>query len=364
VLGVEAVGATYYWNEFNLESPGGTYATLVFEEGSSGGNWRLFEMFDPQTPMSAEEAAGKREGDAVNLDGTTVHVTRVDRSRVYAVAGKVPEGEAVGQHAHYFNAEAGDKMIVVSWTGNEVEFYTGQTITRGAVASAFNLSGWARFGFALTGGRSFLTARVLTPFLLVGVMGALLGVFWRVSRVPARPPAVVVFQASPSPLAIGEEGVLDGHRYRIGSHALVDVGEVGLRFGRHEYELNDDNGNNFLLISGSSSNASHWILCAPIDPSEPLTPRGAGGVSAGQIIKLYGEPARITKLFRSTIREVDGSPSQNYTTGDILYGFSGPMRSNILMVRWNASNIVWFKGTFMGDAQVRAAFPRRADARQ
>jgi hypothetical protein len=356
VLGVQEGGGTWYWNEFNLETSGGYYATLVFEETGRGGKWRFFEMFDPKVPMTSREAEEKRVGDAVNLDGSTVLVTRVDRSRVYAVEGKVPEGVVVGQHAKYFNAGDDDKMIVVSWTGDEVEFYSGRTITGGAVASAFNLSGLARLGFALTGGRSFLNAHVLAPLLIIGLLGSLIFIVKSAARSPARPPAVVVFQAGPSPLSAGESGVLDGRRYRIASHALVEIAETGLRFSRHEYELNDDDNNSYLLISGMNSNAANWILCAPVEPAKPLTPQEAGGLSAGQIVKLDGEPARIAKLFCSTIRGVDETSPQRLKTGDALYGFSGPMKSNILIVRWNATNIIWLKGTVLADRNVKAAF--------
>jgi hypothetical protein len=356
VLGVQEAGRTWYWNEFNLETSGGYYATLVFEETGQGGKWRFFEMFNPKVPMTAREAEEKRVGDAVNLDGTTVMVTRVDCSRVYAVEGKEPEGVVVGQHAKYFNAEAGDRMIVVSWTGDEVEFYSGRTITGGAVASAFNLGGLARLAFALTGGRSFLNARVLAPLLMIGLLGSLILIVKSAVSSPAPPPAVIVLQAGPPPLFAGESGVLDGRRYRIASHALVEIAEPGLRFSRHEYELNDDDNNNYLLLSGMSSNAANWILCAPIEPAKPLTPLEAGGLSAGQIVKLDGDPARITKLFRSTIRGVDEISPQRHKTGDVLYGFSGPMKSNILIVRWDATNIIWLKGRVLADRNVKAAF--------
>jgi hypothetical protein len=356
VLGVQEGGGTWYWNEFNLETAGRNYATLVFEETGPGGKWRFFEMFDPPTPMTSREAEDKRVGDAVNLDGTTVLVTRVDRSRVYAVEGKVPEGVVVGQYAKYFNAGAGDKMIVVSWTGDEVEFYSGRTIPGGAVASAFNLGGLPRLAFVLTGGRSFLNARVLAPLLIIGLIGSLILIKSSAAPSPVRPPAVIIFQASPSPLFAGESGVLDGRRYRIASHALVEIAETGLRFSRHEYELNDDDNNHFLLISGVRSNAADWILCAPIEPAKPLTPQEAGGLSAGQTVKPDGEPARITKLFRSTFLGVDEIYPPRHKRGDVLYGFSGPMKSNILIVRWNATNILWLKGTALADRNVKAAF--------
>ncbi|MGD0812932.1 MAG: DUF4178 domain-containing protein [Verrucomicrobiota bacterium] len=357
VLGVEEAGRTYCWNEFNLETSGGSCADLVFEETGLGGKWRLFEMFDPKVPLTAREAKDKCVGDTVNLDGTPVMVNRVDRSRVYAVEGKVPEGVVIGQHANYFNAEAGDKMIVVSWTGDDVEFYSGRTIPGGAVASAFNLSGLARLAFAWTGGRGFLNARLLVPLVIIALLGALLWMLVSLAQPSAPPPpTVIVFQAGPSLLFPGELGVLDGRFLRIASHALVQIDEVGLRFSRHEYELADEDNHNYLLISGMNSNAPNWTLCAPAETAQTLTPQKAGSLSAGQILKVDGEPARITKLFRSTILSVDGISPQPRRRGDVLYGFSGAMKSNILIVRWDATNILWLKGTGLADRSVKTAF--------
>src|SRR6266542_787165 len=82
VMSVTEDGETYYWDEFNLGTGFGQNATLVYEETEPGGEWRLFTMFEPEYPITAEDAATKRVGDPLNLDGTDVHVTLVDKSRV------------------------------------------------------------------------------------------------------------------------------------------------------------------------------------------------------------------------------------------------------------------------------------------
>jgi len=360
VLGETEASGTYFWNEFNLETSGGKYATLVFEESKSGGQWKFFEMFDPVTPMTAREAAEKREGDPVNFDGAPLRVTLVDRSRVYFIEGKVPEGVAVGQQANYFNAEAGEKMIVVSWTGDEVEFYAGKTITHGTVAFAFNLKGLARLGFAVSGGRSFLNARSLARLLFLGLLVVLFLFIFSGPCSLRRPSAVLVVAAAPPPFAAGESGVFNDRRYRIASHAVVEVTQPGLRFSRHEYELNDDDSHSSVLISGADSNAANWIWCAPIEPPTPLTPQQAAALSAGQTISLGREPAQIARLFRSTILKVDGAPTPIYPPGGVYYGYSATMKSNILIVRWNATDILWLKGTMLADRAVKAAFAQPA----
>ena len=62
-------------------------------------------------------------------------MTLVDESRVYHIEGKAPEGVEIGDVAHYFNAETGNNMQVVSWTGDEWSF--GASIQPGSVATAF-----------------------------------------------------------------------------------------------------------------------------------------------------------------------------------------------------------------------------------
>ena len=139
VMGMDDGGGTYYWNEFNLVSNDGESATLVYEETERGGEWRLFTLFEVEYPLTAADAATKRVGDRLTLDDREVRVTLVDESRVYHIEGEAPEGVEVGDIAHYFNAEASQRMIVVSWTGDEVEYYRGVTISAGPIAEAFNL---------------------------------------------------------------------------------------------------------------------------------------------------------------------------------------------------------------------------------
>ena len=354
VLGAFEDGTLYYWTEFNLESSGGKYATLVFEDYGAGVHWKFFEMFDPQNPISAAEAEQKVVGELFVLDGQSLRVNYLDSSRVYFVEGKVPEGVVVGHRAKYFNADAGDRLIVVSWTGDEVEFYSGTAITVSAVADAFQLGGVARIGFSMMGGRSFAKIPVLPVFVGLSILGILGFLLFAPMRSAWRPPAVVVLAVNPSPLAVGASGSLAGRHFVIERHFLVDIAEVGRRYTRHEYVLFDDDGNHYGLISGPGPNAADWIFCMPTDL--PLTPEEAGALAAGQSVQVEQESARITNLFRATIRAAEGSSAPVRQTGDVLYGFAASMKSNLLIARWTPSNITCLKGTLLQDKTVKAAF--------
>jgi hypothetical protein len=235
VLGVDVDGETYYWNEFNLVDDSGQNATLVFEEVEEGPEWKLFIMFDPVAPMTAAEAARKKVGDTVALNGKPIKVTLVGQSRVYHIEGKAPEGVEVGDIANYFNADTGVEMEVASWTGNEIEFFRGIDVSVDDVASGFNLPVEKLTG----GGLALADAEVetkpsivpkLVPMLIVGVV-ALIAFTSYTSSKKSRLSAVPKKQQTPpvriSPTA---SGTINGQFRSVTSHIVVEIARVGSRY--------------------------------------------------------------------------------------------------------------------------------------
>ena len=356
VMGVVEGGQTYYWNEFNLETDARESATLVCEQTERGGEWRLFSLFEPESPITAQDAATKRVGDPLNLDGTDVRVTLVEQSRVYFIEGKAPEGVEVGDIANYFNAGGGSNMDVVSWTGEEVECYHGVNLPRGVVSAAFNIR-LPDFSSLLQTpdagyGSSGLSSKVLAG--LVAVIIAFAGYF---SFFPSRrPPAVIRTSAPASSLTIGSTGTLKEKEFRIQSHTLVEIALLGRKFERHEYYLVNDAGDKALLVCGSTAGAENWILFTPLHPAEPMTPQHAGAVRLGQTVNVDGIVARVSDLFQSTIRLVEGPEADTLKNCDVLFCFSGRSEYVQLYVRWNANRIDFFQGKTLSEKDVAAAF--------
>ena len=356
VLGEEEDGDTYYWNEFNLESDGGEVATLVYEQTERGGEWRLFQMFEPAHPLTAADAATKRAGDPLNLDGAQMFVRLVSKSRVYHIEGKPPEGGEVGDVAHYFNAAAGNTMIVVSWTGEEVEFYKGLDLSRTTVSSAFNVRivDFSRL-FPAPGGNRRVSGMVVG--LVVALVLAFLIVVGIRSFTPNRRAVAVVRIGAPaSPLAVGQTGKFGGTRFQVQSHLLVEMAMVGRRFDRHEYVLSDDAGTKALLVRGSTPGAGDWWLFQPLQPLAPLSPQQAAAVRWGQTVDIDGVTAKVSELFQSTIHQVESPEASELNPGDVFFGFTGRTRDAQLLVRWNANYINFFQGQALPGKDVVAAF--------
>ena len=347
VMGMKEAGEIYYWNEFNLLGADGPSATLVQEVTEYGVRWRIFTLFDPQNPISAPEAAAKSVGDTINLDGHALNITLVDESRVYFIEGQAPEGVEVGDVARYFNAELRDVMIVVSWTGDEVEFYRGLDLPRSAVAAGFGL-GVEKMGpsLPLSSATSKPASQSWVPKLVIAVFALVFFINWGPScRSSFQRAAPVKPKLAASPLAVGAEGRFGDTVWRIAGHAVVEVASVGRLFDRHEYHLADAAGNKALLVHGSVLDASDWILFTPFQPVTPLTAPQAAALRLGDRLDVDGTIARVSSHVLATIRLVDGEVPPEVTNGAMFYGFRAEAGTRPILARWNKTSLTFYQGT-------------------
>ena len=362
VVGIVEGGVIYSWNEFNMVADGGEFATLVYEETQDGRHWRWFELFEPQTSITAREAALKRADDVVVIDSVAIHVTRVDHSRVYHVEGEPPEGEHSGSVADNFNAEAGGGLYVVSWTGDEVEFYRGTNLSNGMVASAFNLRGAELFKFNIAGGGRFLSPASLKAVFIAAMAVGLVVLIGHSYHSSVRPPATRHFAAPSTSLAVGSTGHLNAIDYRVVSHAVAQIAEVGSSFDRHEFRLQDESGNPALLIYCSKPNAKDWTFFTPLQADNSLTPPQAGNVRLGQIVKMGEESAPVTEQFRETIVRVESPENgSDVQDGAVFYGFAARTNADLFLVRWNTATIELMHGRQLRLEEMKGAFPGIAD---
>lgn len=364
VLGVEDGAETYYWNEYHLVDDAGGEATLVFEETESGPEWKLFRAFDPRLPLDVRAAATKKVGDPLNLDGRPLPITVTGTSRVHHIEGQPPEGVEVGDVATYFNADSGDRMLVVSWTGHEIEFYEGLDVPPDTLAAAFGLPRNA-FAPARASSTGSPAARGFTRAVVVAL--GLFSIFSLRScftSSPAGPnaPAAVARPKTPAPaarLADGAAGTLGERRYVVAGHAVVEVARVNGRHDRHEYILRDESNQEALLVQGLSGGAKEWHLFRPAAPAPGDTPYDAAARKTGATVGVEGMTLRIIDLFKSKALSADGIRGLETLPGTVQYGFVAREGTTWAVTRWNEQRIQWHRGTVVPDAEVRAALGSR-----
>jgi hypothetical protein len=367
VMGMELDGERYFWNEFNLVSDAGETATLVHEEGEHGIEWRMFVLFEPEFPMSASDAAAKQIGDRINLEGTHVRISLVDESRVYHIEGEAPEGVELGDVAKYFNAQSGKDMIVVSWTDDEVEYYRGKDLDPGLVAAAFNIRTAEFSNFASSSGSSFLSSGSSdtgNEFVSMGtlkiVMGLLIfaGFFVGVKTCgsPRSPKPLGKISAPASRLTVGSTGKLDEKSWRVQGHAVVEIARTGRLHERHEYSLANGDGGLALLICGLEPNDMNWLLLSPVDPILPPTPIQAAELRVGQTNNVDGLDMQITDVFQSIARPAEPSGFLDLDNGDVRFGLIGRASYSTMLIRWNATTIMFYRGKQIAATEVATAF--------
>lgn len=374
VMGMEEGGETYYWNEFHLVDDSGNSATLVFEETESGPEWKLFREFTPTHPLTAGEAASKRVGDTVNLDGTPTRITLVDESRVCFIEGVAPEGVEVGDVARYFNADTGSRMLVASWSGDDIEFYEGLDAPAESVADAFKIPRDAAPGTASyleAASRNLSSAPGSAPARLtkwvIGIVGVAVLVFSTYSCFNGRRSSP--FAAGPRPklaapalqLPPGAQGSLARHSYIVAAHALVDVARVAGQHERREYQLQDEVNQPALLVNGLSGGSREWHLFRPVAGPVELTPFDAATKRKGAPVNVDGHTFRITDLFQSKAISANGPASGKALPGTVQYGFVATDAGDWLIARWTETQIEFLRGSSLPDAEVIGALGRSSE---
>lgn len=371
VLSMEADdGETYYWNEFNLVDTNGAAATLVFEETEKGPTWKWFVMFEPRVPLTASEAATKRRGDTVNFEGRPVHITLVDETRVEHIEGEAPEGVEVGDRANYFNADAGDRVLVASWTGEEIEFYQGRDLPNGRVETAFNLprsqssSAGYRSDWSSSGGESSQNWQAYLKYAIYAVVAAVfffVHVDWQDEpppppyRAPEPPPKQA---AKASPLKVGAQGQLAGHRYTISGHALLEVARVGKRFDRHEYVLREDDGTTVLLVNSLGGEEAEWHVLSPVAAPPSFGAYDAAALRQGRSAMLGIQMVQVTQLFMGRVRSVDGLVTSDWWPQELHYGLIARQADKWLVARWTEGKFQLYEGRMLPAAEIMVRLGR------
>jgi hypothetical protein len=338
VMSMEEAGGTYYWNEFHLVGDDGRDATLVYEETENGPEWRLFTLLEPAPPLTVAEAAARRVGETIQIEDKTLRITCVDESRVCAIEGEAPEGVEKGDVARYFNAESGSEMIVVSWTGEELEVYRGITLPGHAVTSAFGITGIPSGALDHLSSSPDDTGKKIKGWIiliaLLTTVGAIVSVRLTRRQSPELP------RLPKAQLAIGSTGRLNSAPYHITGRAEIEIDSVGRRYLRHEYSAVDDAGNASLIWQGTEQGADKWMLLTPITPTHGLTPRAAGALRLGDGIAVDETILRVTQHFLTRVQKVAGAAP--LPPGE-LYGFAARGTNGVVVARWNENAITFYR---------------------
>ncbi len=367
VVGMEEAGEFYSWQEFNLSSlDDRESATLVYETTEDGeAAWKLFVYFTPDKPLSAAEAKRYRVGQNYLVEGHSAQVTLVDESRVYHIEGTAPEGVQVGDIAHYFNAETTDAMIVVSWTGDEVEYFHGTELDAETVERAFQLSteashfhrrphlGKARDEPGVTQVGKVIVIGVV---LIVGCVVAAQFLTEHPSRTTRVSSYVVPPAPKPPTLAIGASGLLDQRQYLIAGQTACEFASTRGKRLRYDYHLVGSDGTSARLVCTLDPARRQWQLLKETKLPVALTPQQAASYQVGATLAAFPYSPRVENLYRLTALTNEGTVPGGYTLNQSTYHLSAESVTQSLHLAWDAAQVQAFEITELSEQAVAVAF--------
>jgi hypothetical protein len=252
-------------------------------------------------------------------------------------------------------------MIVVSWTGDEVECYHGRNLASNVVTEGFKLpsqsvSVFPRF---LNTPDPGATARKVTRVVITVLAMVMAFAFYASCRGQRRTATMLRSSAPANLLHVGDTGRLFGQDYLVTSDTKVDVAEVGVISECREYSLSSHAGEETALLLGGFAGDKKWHLFSPVFTARPLSPSQAGRLQVGQSLDLEGDLLVVERLFQATVRQVDGSATPNPAVGDRWYGFTARSSSILFLARWNERKIDYYKGKTLDASELRKAFTLR-----
>ena len=359
VMGMADEGETYFWNEFYLSDGSDRIALLVSEEVYGAQQWRLFTEFTPATPLTAAQAGALQVGYHANLEGVSAEITVVDETRVYEIEGNAPDWVAVGDVAQYFNAEAGGKLWVVSWSGDEVEYYRGMQLHPELVAQALGLPVTSFKRAASTGGSAGSAGGGWGVGHLIGLlffMGFGLFNFRSCSpgtrdtgadrTVTAAPslPAVQPQPAPPPPLTVGTNVTLDGQAFRVIGHRVVAHTKVNAQWNSHQYQVTDDAGQTHLLVLHALPDTKSWQLFKPIAPARPPTPLVAASMRVGEGVTVDDFKGSVSELFLSSVLTNRSGFADSGSVTGLTYHYLATDKTALLLASWTGERVHFHRG--------------------
>jgi hypothetical protein len=120
-----------------LTDDDGAKALLVCGDKPDDAEWSLYEAFVQIPPLTGPQAAAKKVGDLVQLDGRTSTVTEIFLSTIQQTDGTGLNGLNNGTVSYGFRSVSGYRPLLARWNDAGIQFFRGQTITEKLGVAAF-----------------------------------------------------------------------------------------------------------------------------------------------------------------------------------------------------------------------------------
>ena len=137
---IAAVGQRYACHQYELNDEQGMAAILLHNPQEAVRGWTFLRPFVPEKPMTALEAAARRVGDTVEIDGVKAVVRNLFLTSVQPSQGLEKAKPTARTMLYGFKAQAGStNLFLVRWNEGGITFYKGATVSAKEINGAFGV---------------------------------------------------------------------------------------------------------------------------------------------------------------------------------------------------------------------------------
>jgi hypothetical protein len=134
---IAQVGQVYERHEYHLSSDDGANGLLVYGWKPGDKEWLLFTPFQPQPSLTPQQAAAKRAGDKVDLDGSAATVTEIFLTTIRQIEIQELAELTNGAMFYGFQARSGRNLFLTRWNESGISCYRGRPLPAQDVIRAF-----------------------------------------------------------------------------------------------------------------------------------------------------------------------------------------------------------------------------------
>jgi hypothetical protein len=137
VVDIAEVGAHWERHEYELTDDTGATALLVCGDEPGGANWLCWEPLVPMSALTAREAAAKKVGEPVAIDGYNGRVSELFLSTVEQIDGDGISGLKTGTVCYGLRGVNEYRSLLARWDSSGIQYYRGRTLPAKKGAAGF-----------------------------------------------------------------------------------------------------------------------------------------------------------------------------------------------------------------------------------
>ena len=136
IVEIARVAGRHDRREYHLRDESSQPALLVNALSGGSKEWHLFVPTPVPPGLTPHEAAAKRKGTPVGIEGRTLRITDLFQSKALSADGPAANNALPGAVRYGFIAADGGEWLIARWNETQIEYLRGSAVAESEVIAA------------------------------------------------------------------------------------------------------------------------------------------------------------------------------------------------------------------------------------